>query len=150
MKTCLMCNKIKELSLFGKDASKEDGLLYRCKECVNAVRKAKREEIAATKPVDWKKKTKDMAVYRKAWNEAHPGYMTKAKSNWLKKNKDRQKVKDAVRYALRTGKLTKTPCHVCGELEVQGHHPDYSRPLNVVWLCRQHHHEIHVNDCGSM
>ena len=144
MKTCYMCNERKDLALFGKDASKEDGLSYRCKDCVNTVRKAKREAIAATKPLDWKKKTEDIGAYRKAWKETHPGYSTAKKKEWYSKNKDRLKIRDAVKYALRTGKLIKTPCHVCGELEVQGHHPDYSRPLDVVWLCRQHHHEVHT------
>ena len=144
MKTCQMCNERKDLALFGKDASKEDGLSYRCKECVNAVRRVKREAIAATKSPDWKKKTQDIEAYRKAWREAHPGYSTAKKKEWYSKHKDRLRVKDAVKYALRTGKLVKTPCQVCGELEVQGHHPDYSRPLDVVWLCRKHHHEIHT------
>jgi hypothetical protein len=52
-------------------------------------------------------------------------------------------IKDKVKYAVKTGKLIKTPCQVCGELKVEGHHPDYSRPLDVVWLCRKHHNEIH-------
>lgn len=47
------------------------------------------------------------------------------------------------RTALKRGKLTRTPCHVCGESKVEGHHPDYARPLDVVWLCKKHHMEIH-------
>ena len=47
------------------------------------------------------------------------------------------------RTALKRGKLTRTPCHVCGEEKVEGHHPDYSRPLDVVWLCKKHHLELH-------
>lgn len=50
-----------------------------------------------------------------------------------------QKVRDAVK----NGKLLKTPCEVCGKQESEAHHPDYSKPLSVVWLCRQHHLEIH-------
>ena len=69
--------------------------------------------------------------------------MTAKKREWWKKNKDKLKVKDAVRYAIKTGKLVKTPCHICGDVQVEGHHPDYSRPLDVVWLCRKHHNEVH-------
>jgi len=57
----------------------------------------------------------------------------------LEKQRNREKYKTA----LKRGKLVKTPCMVCGESEVEGHHPDYSRPLDVVWLCRKHHMEIH-------
>ena len=53
--------------------------------------------------------------------------------------------KNAVRYALRTGKLKKEPCYVCGEKEVHGHHPSYAKDMRlaVVWLCVKHHNEVH-------
>jgi hypothetical protein len=41
--------------------------------------------------------------------------------------------------AIRKGILTKKPCLVCGKAEVHAHHPDYSKPLDVLWLCRKHH-----------
>jgi hypothetical protein len=47
------------------------------------------------------------------------------------------------REALKTGKLKRQPCEVCGETKVDGHHEDYSKPLEVRWLCRKHHNEIH-------
>ena len=35
-------------------------------------------------------------------------------------------------------------CSKCGkECKPQGHHDDYSRPLDVVWLCRACHRERH-------
>ena len=39
------------------------------------------------------------------------------------------------------GKITKKPCVVCGETKVDGHHPDYSKPYEIIWLCRKHHGE---------
>ena len=41
------------------------------------------------------------------------------------------------------GKLTPEPCVECGEAEVQMHHPDYARPLEVVWLCEPCHARKH-------
>jgi hypothetical protein len=41
------------------------------------------------------------------------------------------------------GKLIKQPCAVCGDPNSQKHHPDYSKPLEVIWLCPDHHHELH-------
>ncbi len=36
------------------------------------------------------------------------------------------------------------PCSVCGTTEnVEKHHPDYSKPFEVVFLCRPHHRELH-------
>ena len=45
---------------------------------------------------------------------------------------------------VKRGNVTKGTCEVCGSANVQGHHKDYSKPLDVVWLCKKHHNEIHV------
>lgn len=143
MKYCSGCNENKDLAMFGKNLSTEDGLMYKCRACLSAYQKARRERLNASKPPDWKQKSKDKLVYQREWRAKHPGYHTQRKKDWYAQHKDRVKVKDAVKYAVKTGKLVKTPCEVCGEVRVEGHHPDYSKPLNVVWLCRKHHQEIH-------
>ena len=48
-----------------------------------------------------------------------------------------------VNRALKKRILNKKPCEKCGVLKVEGHHPDYSKPLRVIWLCRKHHIELH-------
>lgn len=49
----------------------------------------------------------------------------------------------ALRTALDSGVMIRNPCVVCGERKSHGHHEDYSRPLDVVWLCTKHHAERH-------
>ena len=53
------------------------------------------------------------------------------------------RAKEAVNYAKRTGLLKAKPCEVCGEDTAQAHHRDYSKPLEVQWLCTIHHGEAH-------
>ena len=118
-------------------------MMAECRACVADYSRARRERLNAGRPPEWKQKTKDMVAYKKAWREAHPGAMTAYKKKWWEKNKDKLKVRSAVRYAMKTGKLVKQPCFVCGEVEVHAHHPDYSMPLDVVWLCAIHHREVH-------
>jgi len=54
---------------------------------------------------------------------------------------ERASARQAVGIALRSGRLTKQPCEVCGAKKVDAHHDDYSKPLEVHWLCRTHHGE---------
>jgi hypothetical protein len=45
----------------------------------------------------------------------------------------------SVMYAIKSGRLTRLPCRVCGNPKTEAHHEDYSKPLDVVFLCRVHH-----------
>lgn len=46
---------------------------------------------------------------------------------------------------VRAGRLIRQPCEVCGSTHrVEGHHEDYSRPLDIRWLCQRHHKQRHV------
>lgn len=41
----------------------------------------------------------------------------------------------------------KQPCEICGTIDpVEAHHPSYDDPLSVQWLCRVHHHALHVRE----
>jgi len=143
MKHCLSCQELKSVEMFHVDRSAEDGRSKRCKDCVNKAAREKRAYENRNRPADWKKKTQDKAAYMKAWSAARPGYATAKKAAWYAKNKDRLRVREKVKYALKAGKLVKTPCQVCGGLDVEGHHPDYSAPLSIVWLCKSHHRQLH-------
>lgn len=136
MQDCTKCG-------VSKDASEFYSGFVRCKTCIAEYNKAYRAKKNANKPADWKQKTKDKGAYQRDWLAAHPGYGTKLKREWWQKNKDRLKVRWAFRDALKDNRLVRQPCFVCGETEVDGHHPDYSAPLSVVWLCKEHHKQLH-------
>jgi transposase-like protein len=50
-----------------------------------------------------------------------------------------------VRNAIRNGKFTQANnCSVCDSTEkIEGHHDDYTKPLEVRWLCEKCHKEWH-------
>lgn len=48
-----------------------------------------------------------------------------------------------VRQHVFDGRLERQPCKVCGIPNAQAHHEDYSKPLEVHWLCPKHHKEAH-------
>lgn len=56
---------------------------------------------------------------------------------------DKNFARAQVRYALKKGTLKRESC-ICGEVKVDAHHGDYKKPLDVIWLCRKHHAEVHT------
>jgi hypothetical protein len=54
------------------------------------------------------------------------------------------RARQAVNDAVKKGTLIRQPCAICGALEADGHHPDYSKPLDVIWLCPPHHRSEHI------
>ncbi len=57
---------------------------------------------------------------------------------------------NAVTSALREGKLIPGPCEheadgVC-KGRIEAHHDDYTKPLDVRWLCKRHHMRFHAEN----
>jgi hypothetical protein len=46
----------------------------------------------------------------------------------------------------RRGKIAPEPCSVCRDPVARKHHEDYSRPLQITWLCRKCHQKRHSDD----
>jgi ribosomal protein S27AE len=67
-------------------------------------------------------------------------------ARYAARNPEKMRAYKRVYYALKTGKLQREPCEVCGAEKVHAHHDDYSKPLEVRWLCTAchelHHHPI--------
>jgi hypothetical protein len=66
---------------------------------------------------------------------------------WQVQNSDKRKAHILVGNAIKRGRLVKQPCERCGAADgLHAHHEDYSRPLDVTWLCvpchAQRHREI--------
>jgi hypothetical protein len=86
----------------------------------------------------------------KKWRKENPEKQAALATAWLARNpvaKYPEKVaaRNAVNSAVRAGTLVKpTFCENCWQdLPLEGHHPDYSKPLDVIWLCRQCHVDQH-------
>ena len=60
---------------------------------------------------------------------------------------EQQKLKNNARSYLhvyvKRGKIKKENCKVCNNRKTEAHHEDYARPIDVIWLCKKHHIEIH-------
>lgn len=65
---------------------------------------------------------------------------------WERRNPIKKAASTAVNNAIRDGRMTRQPCEVCGNEKAQAHHDDYSKPLDVRWLCTTHHAEWHKHN----
>jgi hypothetical protein len=171
MLRCARCKQDKNEELFSLNKNNPNGRQTWCKECfkdhyrIPEVRKKTIDRV-----VEWQRNPQNIAR-RFEWNERYrktEGYRKKRsdRNRKLKLRKDyhqyihqkKEKYKQdhpvrfsanhAVTNAVRDGKLIKpNMCfennHECRG-EIHGHHFDYSRPLEVIWLCEYHHSELHT------
>lgn len=147
-KTCFKCQQVKPLDAFYAHPKMADGRLGKCKECTRADVKANRE---ARKDYYHKYDRKRANIpkrvaAREAYQQTDAGRdsLARSRAKWLSNNRTRRKAHVALNNAIRDGRLHRMPCAICGDAEVEGHHPDYSAPLDVVWLCNKHHVQLHV------
>ena len=134
MKICNKCGAEKEIVDFVKDHRIKSGLGGWCKDCA--------------------RQHQQSAKCKKAHKEAQRKYKQSKKGRATQQRKDvkyrvaypeKIKARHVVSHAIRDGKLKRPSiCEFCKEKRfVHGHHEDYSKPLDVVWLCRECHKELH-------
>lgn len=145
MKQCKKCGKILPIEEFHMRT--EGCRRGACRECMNAyVRsiKGKPDQRERTKQYRLNNRlmfNKHNAAYRKAHREE----CTMALRERRRANPLMNRAHLAVNRAIKKGLLVRLPCHVCGKTPTHGHHEDYSKPLDVIWLCHKHHKAVHVN-----
>ena len=75
---------------------------------------------------------------RNRYRKQHPE-MRFGRINWKPEHYEIWKIN----YKVYKAKLKKGKCIECGDENVHAHHPDYSKPLDVIWLCPLHHKHVH-------
>lgn len=120
----------------------------KCKDCIKAtVNQHKQANLERVRAYDRMRGSMPHRVAARAKYHTTPAYAESheaASKRWAAKHPERKHAVYQVNNAVRDGRLTKDPCHICGDLKVEGHHPDYDRPLDVVWLCTTHHKQTHA------
>ena len=77
------------------------------------------------------------------WEQKNPEKVQEAKRRWRERNRDKTRAQAKARRAYLRGDLVRQACEICGTEDTHMHHDDYSKPLDVRWLCPTHHGEIH-------
>lgn len=131
MKKCFKCQQVKPISEFYKHKMMADGHLNKCKDC--ACKDIREHRIISERPREYDMERYYLDPNRKVLS-------TNFTKQWRIDNPAAYVAHGKVAYAVKMKRLIKQPCSVCGMWPVHAHHDDYSKPLEVMWLCALHHH----------
>jgi len=165
MKYCYRCSMYKEELDFYRNCIKKDGLSNYCKDCCKLSNKK-----SALKYKDKRKKyiqqyqsmnKKKISEQQHEWYLKNKSHVSQSNHEWDRNNRDKRleysqrhkilfpeqsQARDILNCAVRYGKIIKpSMCNVCKKQcdVLHAHHHDYSKPLDVVWVCPQCHTNIH-------
>lgn len=136
MKICNKCNQSFPLELFSKNKAARDGLSNSCKECV---KKNGRKWYLLNRERNHERT-------KRWWGNNRERRLSEYKisaAKYRKENPIKRAAHIRVSNALALAKLEKKPCQYCGNEKSAAHHCDYSKPLEVVWMCQKHHMAWH-------
>ena len=140
MKRCFKCGDEKPFAEFYRHPKMADGYLGKCKICT-------REDVAK----NYRARITHYVEYER--NRAQSPQRKEMALEYQRRRRHRDPIKNAARRAtynaIRDGRLIRKPCESCGDANVEAHHDDYTRPLDVRWLCRRHHLAVHGKEAYS-
>ena len=131
-KKCFKCGEVKTLSDFYKHKQMKDGHVNKCKSCNKIdVSRHRAENIDKIRAYDRRRGNRQDLDYFKRYRKKYP---------------NKYKAHNMVNNHKRAGNIFELPCEICGDLRVEAHHDDYSKPLNVRWMCPAHHKQWHAKN----
>ena len=129
-KLCRWCNIEKPIDDFYTHPQMADGRLNKCIACCKDYAHRRYDEALPR-------------IHAYEHSEGRRQQRAKRVNKHLRKyrraNPEKNRARNVVAYYFRTGKIKKSPCRNCGDPKVEAHHADYSKPLEVIWLCHFHH-----------
>lgn len=134
-KHCPKCNTTKQIDEFYKNASARDGHQVWCKACWKA------DCAARTARDPDNRRSVSLRSFHKRRAEGkplHPSALT------TRPYDEKTRARRILQAEVRAGRIVKGPCCECGTVvDIDAHHSDYSKPLDIEWLCRLCHAKRH-------
>lgn len=153
-KMCTACQQEKPLDDFPRNAKRPDGRYSMCKACKNQrgrERHASRPDRAPSKTPaarrEWRRNNPDIvSAQRKRYRGRYPERLNAESRVWMRKNPEKHTAHSTLYAAVTAGKIARPDrCSICNrECKPDGHHEDYTRPLDVIWLCQRCHAQLHA------
>jgi transcriptional regulator NrdR family protein len=145
---CQTCHRTKDLRINSKRITKDGSIKYNylCKSC-NTIRvknyrhteKGRDRQLAAIK--NWESKNKEKI------QKIRNGYSEKRRLKYYVSEDRTEYNKYKARWIFRdfrkANNIIPEKCVICSNSKVHAHHPDYSKPCVICWLCAVCHHKLH-------
>ena len=165
IRKCWKCKTVKPFQEFGKRKEDKDGIDKICKICRRERDRdyeRRNREKRVERHAQWRDENRDSIneknrskyaenndEYLKEQKFYRPRYKDKINVWYSKYNADNRiklNAQEMVRYYVKKAKLIKPEnCSLCERsgIKIDAHHEDYSKPLDIVWLCCNCHLAIH-------
>ncbi len=169
LRKCSKCQEEKKLEDFTKDKRNPSGRSYECYVChrkrgqdyqkrmPNEVRLKKlasrdeygrrnREKINKQRRECHDKNSEKEKEYGRKYRALHKEKMVEYTREWRKKNWEKVLAQSKLKDHVDRGNIIRpNECSVCksSDYRIEAHHNDYSKPLEVVWLCQKCHMALH-------
>lgn len=155
-KVCTRCNTEKPLTEFSPRNDTKAGYHSHCKVCRNGhIREVYHDDLDESREYNKAKKKrlrltsdKPLETQRK-WQSRNREKLVAENIARQKAHPEQHKAHKKVLYAVKVGKLpavTSLTCADCGKPARNYHHEDYSKPLDVIPLCRFCHAARHSKE----
>jgi len=91
-------------------------------------------------------------IYNRRYRHKEKEKAAQSRRTWEAKNKEKHRAHKTIEKLVYTGRIIKPDaCQQCGVIcVVHGHHEDYSKPKEVIWLCPLCHKEKHPREHGAI
>ncbi len=143
MKLCNRCQVIKPLSEFYDNGRGKGKPKSYCKECHKAKMREKYWTHKGKGGQERREYQRKMG--RQSYHRNREANLRRV-ADYRQKNPEKLRAHWAAAWAQQKGILTSPGvCSHCGSPgPLEKHHPDYSRPLEVIWLCTPCHRLLHL------
>ncbi len=144
MKACNSCKRMLPLTEYSRDSRLSDGHRNDCKECLKIIRNTPKNK---QREREWQRKqVAKYAATRRKYRVLNRDTDREYSRKSSRANRKQRNTHARIYCAIRRGQLIKPKyCQGCGAAGIiQGHHEDYNKPLDVIWLCPRCHKDKHL------
>jgi hypothetical protein len=150
LKKCFKCQQEKRRCEFYAHPMMGDGLLGKCKVCtkLDVAERIERKKLEPEWMRQERKRCRDKQERRREAGLDKRQY-PEIQKRWHENNKHKSKAQHLARHAMKKNVIPRqTNCNRCGVsgVRLEMHHADYSKPLEVEWLCTKCHGKTRWKD----